>query len=435
MYLRTTERRNKDGCVVRYVQLAHNQRVEGVTKAEVLLNLGREDRLDRTVCAGWSARSTATSASPTPTAVPADAATPIGGGAEVDRVAPDGGGMAARRAVAATRVDAALRKVLGGRRFTTDVERVLFALVANRAIDPSSKLAAAEWVSHDVAIPGPGRRWTRIRRTGRWTCSSRPTPRPEVQEAVFFAVADLLNLEVDLLFFDTTSHLLRTRHRRRRRRCVPPIRALQGPPHRPAPDRHRAGRDQGRDPGAVLVLARQHQRPAVLPEVHDGMRGLATRPGRHRRRPRVLLHREPGLPAPRRRALTSPGNGCGPGHPWSNRHCPGKAATPRSADNLRVKEVRLDGAPDRRWVICHNPDEAQRQKAMRDAALERITIELDWIKTIRTSKPTKASTAKKSTGRAGKPSTDQAAHRRPSARCVTTPPWAGGYGSCPRAGS
>lgn len=27
----------------------------------------------------------------------------------------------------------------------------------------------------------------------------------QVQEAVFFAVADLLNLEVDLLFFDTTS--------------------------------------------------------------------------------------------------------------------------------------------------------------------------------------------------------------------------------------
>ena len=41
-----------------------------------------------------------------------------------------------------------------------------------------------------------------------------PTPTAEVQEAVFFAVADLLNLEVDLLFFDTTSHLLRTRHRR-----------------------------------------------------------------------------------------------------------------------------------------------------------------------------------------------------------------------------
>jgi len=30
-----------------------------------------------------------------------------------------------------------------------------------------------------------------------------------VQEAVFFACADLLNLEVDLLFFDTTSTSLR----------------------------------------------------------------------------------------------------------------------------------------------------------------------------------------------------------------------------------
>src|SRR3954452_17789996 len=47
MYLRTTERRNQDGSVVRYLALAHNQRVGATTKANVLLNLGREDRLDR----------------------------------------------------------------------------------------------------------------------------------------------------------------------------------------------------------------------------------------------------------------------------------------------------------------------------------------------------------------------------------------------------
>jgi hypothetical protein len=47
MYLRTTQRRNKDGSVVRYVQLAHNRRVDGTTQAEVLLNLGREKALDR----------------------------------------------------------------------------------------------------------------------------------------------------------------------------------------------------------------------------------------------------------------------------------------------------------------------------------------------------------------------------------------------------
>ncbi len=39
MYLRTTQRRNKDGSVVRYVQVAHNRKVDGVTQAEVLLNL------------------------------------------------------------------------------------------------------------------------------------------------------------------------------------------------------------------------------------------------------------------------------------------------------------------------------------------------------------------------------------------------------------
>jgi hypothetical protein len=46
LYLRTTQRRNRDGSVVRYVQVAHNRRVGGVTRAEVLVNLGREDRLD-----------------------------------------------------------------------------------------------------------------------------------------------------------------------------------------------------------------------------------------------------------------------------------------------------------------------------------------------------------------------------------------------------
>ena len=46
MYLRTTQRRRKDGSTTRYVQLAHNRRVNGVTRAEVLVKLGREEELD-----------------------------------------------------------------------------------------------------------------------------------------------------------------------------------------------------------------------------------------------------------------------------------------------------------------------------------------------------------------------------------------------------
>jgi hypothetical protein len=48
MYLRTIQRRNKDGTVVRYLQLAHNVRPSGSKHpvAHVIHNFGREDRLD-----------------------------------------------------------------------------------------------------------------------------------------------------------------------------------------------------------------------------------------------------------------------------------------------------------------------------------------------------------------------------------------------------
>jgi hypothetical protein len=44
--------------------------------------------------------------------------------------------------------------IAGARHFTTDVERVLFALVANRALDPAAKRAAVDWAVNDVAIDG-----------------------------------------------------------------------------------------------------------------------------------------------------------------------------------------------------------------------------------------------------------------------------------------
>src|SRR5919201_1633434 len=49
MYLRTIQRRNKDGSVVRYLQLAHNVRPPGKRhpQAEVVYSFGREDQLDR----------------------------------------------------------------------------------------------------------------------------------------------------------------------------------------------------------------------------------------------------------------------------------------------------------------------------------------------------------------------------------------------------
>ena len=78
-------------------------------------------------------------------------------------------------------------------------ERVLFGLVANRALAPSSKLAAADWINHDVHIDGlPQTSDDACYRAMDWLHDVRE----QLEIGVFHQVANLLNLEVDLLFFD-----------------------------------------------------------------------------------------------------------------------------------------------------------------------------------------------------------------------------------------
>jgi hypothetical protein len=49
MYLRQTRRTNRDGSVVTYLQLAHNERdaVTGTPIAKVIHNFGRAEKVDR----------------------------------------------------------------------------------------------------------------------------------------------------------------------------------------------------------------------------------------------------------------------------------------------------------------------------------------------------------------------------------------------------
>src|SRR3990172_2629433 len=199
MYLRTTQRRRRDGSLVRYLQLAHNRREGGVTRAEVLLNLGREDELDVEGLRRL-ARSIRRYTDPGQEGGSIEPAE----GLEVVASRPLGGAWLLDALWRRLGIPAALRELLGARRFATDVERVLFALVANRALAPCSKLAAAEWASQDVAIPGlealdDDQAYRAL------DLLVEADAEAKVQEAVFFACAGLLNLEVDLLFFDTSS--------------------------------------------------------------------------------------------------------------------------------------------------------------------------------------------------------------------------------------
>ena len=64
-----------------------------------------------------------------------------------------GGSLPARRTPQAAAF--AVRRVAAGRRLDGEAaERVIFALVAQRALEPGSKLAATRWVAERVAVEG-----------------------------------------------------------------------------------------------------------------------------------------------------------------------------------------------------------------------------------------------------------------------------------------
>jgi len=96
----------------------------------------------------------------------------------------------------------AIARVAGSGRGRSDVERAIFAMVCQRCLEPASKLEATRWVGRDVVIDGVQEVTDdQLYRAMDFllACAER------VQESVFFSVASLLNLEVDVVFFDTTS--------------------------------------------------------------------------------------------------------------------------------------------------------------------------------------------------------------------------------------
>ncbi|TDC08488.1 IS1634 family transposase [Nonomuraea longispora] len=81
-------------------------------------------------------------------------------------------------------------------------------------------------------------------------------------------------------------------------------------------------------------------------------------------------------------------------------------------DNLRVKEVRLAADPGRRWIICHNPVEAERDLARRTQQLETITAELDRIAAARAADAAKAKAKAAQQGKKKTPKPMDAPHRK-----------------------
>jgi Transposase DDE domain len=383
MYLRTIQRRRKDGSLVRYLQLAHNRRVGGVTRAEVLLHLGREDELDvegLRRLARSIRRYTDPGEEGGGQVEPAE-------GLEVVGSRPLGGAWLLDALWRRLGIPTALGELLGGRRFATDVERVLFALVANRALAPCSKLAAAEWASHDVAIPGlDGMDGDQAYRALDLLIEA--DAEAKVQEVVFFCCADLLNLEVDLLFFDTTSTYFEAAPDSLGDGEVAQasFRALgHSKDHRPDLPQVVIGLAVTREgiPVRVWVWPGNTNDHTVIQEVKDDLRGW--------RLGRCVWVVDRGFSSDENlRYLTRGGGHWIAGERMRDGSADAQAALARPGryqtvrDNLRVKDVRLgEGDSVRRFVVCHNPAEAERDKAERDTQLARLEAELARIEQVR----------------------------------------------------
>jgi hypothetical protein len=382
MYVRATSRRNRDGSVVRYLQLAHNvwDPVAKRSRAQVIYNFGREDAANRAALERLVA-SVSRFLAP-------EAALAAAGGEGFDFLESRslGGTFALDGLWQRLGIDATMRRLLKGRRRDAAAERVLFALVANRALAPSSKLAAARWACEDVHIAG-------LAQTSDDACYRAMDWLLEIQPAlereVFHQVASLLSLEVDLLFFDTTSTYFERdeadepapRDERGRVLCAPD--AEKGAAGAGFRTYGHSKDHRGDLPQVVIGMAVTREGipvrvwswpgntsdSALIRQVKDDLRDWTLS--------RVVWVADRGFASEEnRRVLRRGDHNYIIGEKLRSGSAEAKAALSRAgryqevAAGLRVKEVRL--GEGERFVICYNPEGAARDAAVRARLLARL---------------------------------------------------------------
>ena len=265
-----------------------------------------------------------------------------------------------------------LRTLAAGRRFTTDVERVAFALVANRALEPASKLAATQWVAERAWIGGLAAVTDdACYRAMDWLLDIHD----ELAEQTYWATADLLNLEVDLLFFDTTSTYFETDTADPSGEASVGFRSYgKSKDHRPDLPQIIVGMAVTRSGIPILVWmwpGNTGDSPLIR-EVKDDLR--AWKLGR------VVWVTDRGFAsAANRRYLQRAGGHYICGEKLRGDSPEAAAALARQgryrtvAGNLRVKQVVVDdGVMRDRYVVGHNPDAADRDATVRDQLLARL---------------------------------------------------------------
>lgn len=149
MYIRTVKSRNYE-----YVQLAHNYRdpETGTSKAKILFNFGRKDKLDteglKRLVSSIGRYLDSDDLASMPLAISKDCPVEFISSRQL------GGPWLLNEMWQSLGISKTLEELLLDRQYTIPVERMLFAMVANRALNPASKLYLEHWVAEEAFIPG-----------------------------------------------------------------------------------------------------------------------------------------------------------------------------------------------------------------------------------------------------------------------------------------
>jgi len=377
MYLRTTKRRNADGSEVRYYQLAENtwDRERGCAVAKVVYSFGRADQLDSA-----KLRRLAKSI----LRVFSDDAVLLAepGDISIRDAWPYGGVYVLEQLWKELDIPAVISGQARTKRTAGPFERALFTMVANRALSPYSKLYCWEqWLREEVFLPSAGE--LELHHLYR-AMDFLEKHKPEVEKALYFKMADLMNADVDLIFYDTTSLHFEVDEEDE----VP----LRGPGKNYEPLRKRGHSKNGRGdaPQIVVGLAVTRDGLPVRSWVFSGETSDITTVEKVKadlrgwRLGRCVFVGDAGMNSEENRRTLTLGNGK---YILAAKMRAGDEVTKtvlaragRYQDvrgNLQVKEVLVgDGERRRRYVVCHNPDEEIRQREHRKKLIELLGAEL-----------------------------------------------------------
>jgi len=384
MYLRTTQRRNKDGSIIRYFALAENVRhpEKGRVEAKVVHSFGRADRLDRAALERLvrSIRRVLAADGGEPVAAVTGADRRI----EIEASFELGVLHVITELWARLGIGEAIAARLAARERRAPHEAALLAMAAQRLARPGSKLACHErwldrvWLpaARDLALDQLYRALDLLAEHG-----------DAIEAEVFWRSVDLFKLDVDLVFYDATTAWFECDEE--------DVASHEWRGLTFAPLRKRGHSKEGRDndPQVIIALAVTRDgmpvRSWVLPgdtadvttveRIKDDLRQM--------RLGRALFVGDAGLYA--RGNLAELGKGAGRyilatpiGRVKEVKNevlsRPGRYA--EITPNLRAKEVIVgDGERRRRYILCLNVEEAEREKRHRDEILGLLQLELDRL--------------------------------------------------------